>query len=134
MKQVIWANSNLGNAQINGLIADIESSIAQEKGRNPFRFGVPTPNPLGDGATVYSASASGSNSAQYGYLGPASGAVAAVGASTTADAAASQPSGGESNQMDATSASKRTRDEADTEGNEKDADGKNERKKKNTKP
>ena len=59
---------------------------------------------------------------------PGSGGQAAAGASTTTEVTASQLSGGDSNQMEATSAAKRTRDEAGTVGSDKDADAERDRK------
>ena len=50
MKEVIRANPNLGTAQINDLIADIEAHVAKDKVvnplYNPFKFGVTAPGPM----------------------------------------------------------------------------------------
>ena len=79
------------------------------------------------GAREYSAS-----TGKHDYAVPGSGGHAAAGPSTIAEATANHPGGGESNQMEATSAAKRTRDEAGTTGSEvpdfEDADAERDRK------
>ena len=138
MKEVIRANSNLGTAQINDLIADIEAHVAKDRVvnplYNPFKFGVTAPGPQESGVVTYSDGAReySASTAKHDYAVPGSGGHAAAGPCTTAEATANQPGGGESNQMEATSAAKRARDDASATGSGipefEDADAERDRK------